>query len=126
MKEEWKPVRAYESYYLISSYGRIASLQKGFHILHPRRDIKGRRIILLCKYGSESSFKVARLVAEAFVPNPDNKPLVCHKDGRKWNDAYWNLAWMDYQEAPNFECAKQNWILAMSKRKACTYEKQNI
>ncbi len=52
----------------------------------------------LHKNGVEKLYKVHRLVAQAFIPNPENQPVVNHKDGNKWNNRTDNLEWVDQKE----------------------------
>lgn len=101
--EEWRDVVGYEGYYQVSNLGNVRSLdrfvecrgsmrfQKG-RIMHPGSDGFGyKQVILHNKKGK--LFKVHRLVAEAFIPNPDNLPVVNHKDEVKWNNNVENLEW---------------------------------
>lgn len=53
---------------------------------------------LRLKNGSRKTFKVHRMVAEKFVPNPEDKPEVNHKDGNKENNCDWNLEWVTHSE----------------------------
>jgi len=69
----------------------------------------GRRTVLLCQNRTKKSCYVYRLVALAFLPNPENKPCINHKDGNKANDCLENLEWCTYAE--NMEHAKINGLL---------------
>lgn len=53
------------------------------------------RVILTNEKGIEKEMDVARMVAEAFVPNPDNKPYIHHKNGNKMDNRAENLEWVD-------------------------------
>ena len=65
--------------------------------------------IVLCKKGRESeSYKIHRLVAEYFIPNPDNKPEVNHKDLNKQHNYYTNLEWVSRKE--NYDHGTENGI----------------
>ena len=58
----------------------------------------GYQKVNISMHGKEKLISVHRLVAEAFIPNPDNKPEVNHKDGNKKNNAVWNLEWVTSKE----------------------------
>ena len=96
MKEVWKDI--YEEYQ-ISNLGRIKSLKWGKErILTPRKNFKGYMQIHIRVNGKDKVIKVHRLVAEAFIPNPDNKPQVNHIDGNKENNTSLNLEWCTNSE----------------------------
>ena len=91
MTEEWRPVKDYIDYF-VSNWGRIKSLKSGEErILKPGIN-KGHLQVELRKDGEGHNKQVHRLVAEAFIPNPENKPYVDHIDGNPLNtieiDAY--------------------------------------
>ena len=99
--EIWKPVVGYEGLYEVSNLGRVKSL--------PRKDSKGgiksqRETIwgyLLCqlwKDGKGKNHSVHRLVAEAFIPNPEVKQTVNHIDCNKHNNRADNLEWATQSE----------------------------
>lgn len=106
MKEEiWRPVKNYEGWYEVSSYGRVRSLDrvvvysdgrkclwKG-KILKIRKDNVGYLYCILYKNTRHKTSKVHRLVAQAFIPNPDNLPVINHKDEVKTNNRVENLEW---------------------------------
>ena len=92
--EEWKDIQGYEGDYQVSSYGRIKSFKKNKEkILKPQMHYKGYEFITLLKNGISKKYKVHRLVAEAFIPNPNNYPVVNHKDENKSNNNVKNLEW---------------------------------
>jgi len=86
----WKDVSGYEGLYEVSNLGRVKSKRK---IISSVDDGKGYPRLHLSKDGKAKSFRVHRLVAEAFIPNPDCFPIVNHKDGNKENNTVENLEW---------------------------------
>lgn len=98
--EIWKPVKNMETLYKVSNYGRVISIQ--FHgktgcKLMTQTTVKlGYKFVKLrdWKNGIANSFPVHRLVAEAFIPNPENKPQVDHIDTNPSNNNLDNLRWV--------------------------------
>lgn len=99
MEEEFKKINGYEDY-LIGNYGSIISLKKGEkHYIKPFLDSRKRYyFIALCKNGKVKKFLVHRLVALYFCENPENKPVVNHKDHNTQNNNYKNLEWVTTRE----------------------------
>lgn len=96
--EIWKPIKGYEGLYEVSNLGRVKSLPRrgtyGIeHILKPSPNKKGYPQVQLCKNSEYCPKRVHRLVAENFIPNPDNLPQVNHIDGNKLNNNVENLEW---------------------------------
>ena len=94
--ELWRPVKEYDSLYEVSNFGRIRSLPRNGTInavriikLNPKKS--GYINATLTKNNSKKTFRVHRLVAEAFIPNPKNKKQVNHIDGDKSNNSVDNL-----------------------------------
>lgn len=67
-------------------------------IVPQRLNEKGNPVVTLTKDGKSEVFEVKYLVAETFVPNPDNKPFVIHKNGNKQDNRADNLEWSDVDE----------------------------
>ena len=96
---KWKPVfvNGIQTKYEVSSCGMIKSLYLNI-ILQPCLDGDGYPQVNIYVNGKRYCKKVHRLVAETFIPNPDNKPEVNHKDGNKENNDISNLEWVTNQE----------------------------
>lgn len=112
IKEEeiWKDIMGYEGIYQVSNFGRVKSLKRvvhhiegnsyktgGTHILHEKilalSFNYGYAKVTLCKNSASEYRRVNRLVAEAFLDNPLNYPVVNHKDENRANDHFENLEW---------------------------------
>ena len=106
MQEIWMDIKEYEGMYQISNLGRVKSLpRKGStteRILKPNKDTKGYNRVILTKNNSTKTFKIHRLVAEYFIPNPDNLPQVNHIDEVKDNNIVTNLEWCDTKYNCNY------------------------
>lgn len=94
MKEIWKPISGFEGRYEVSNHGRVRNSQK-MRLLKPKPSGAGYRAVAL-GYGNDRS--VHRLVAIAFIPNPEGKPQVNHRDGDKTNNHVSNLEWSTRSE----------------------------
>lgn len=93
----WKPVCGYEGYYDVSSDGRILSLRRGAELKFGNCG-DGYLGVNLSVNGVRRGFSVHRLVAQAFIPNPDGKPQVNHKNGDKTDNRVDNLEWVSASE----------------------------
>ena len=98
-QEIWKDIKGYEGYYQISNMGRVKGLKRKFiHNEYIKKmyyyDNSYVRVSLR-KKSKPKTFLVHRLVALAFIPNPENKKQVNHKDGNKQNNNVCNLEWVD-------------------------------
>lgn len=95
--EIWKDVDGFEGLYQISSYGKIKSLHyyggDREKVLIPIKDKDGYLTIGIWKNKKRHSRKIHRLVAAAFIPNPENLPQVNHKDENPENNMVENLEW---------------------------------
>lgn len=90
MKEIWKDTYIYGSQYQVSNFGRVRNKLTG-HILTSQNDSKGYLRVRMSLHDRKATAKVHRLVAVAFIPNPDNKPQVNHIDTDKQNNSIGNL-----------------------------------
>lgn len=93
--EIWKPVKGYEGLYQVSSLGRLRKVNGVLLKANPKSWYCS---VSLMKNNVRKTFKVHRLVALVFVPNPENKPEINHKDGNKQNNHYLNLEWVTRSE----------------------------
>lgn len=95
--EIWKDIVGFEGYYKVSNYGNIYSIKKD-KIRSPKHNNRGYLIITLSKDKVQSTKLVHRMVALAFLPNPENKPCIDHIDANKENNTLSNLRWCTYKE----------------------------
>ena len=91
-----KPIRNYEGLYEIDELGNVYSLRRN-KIMSPVMINSGYKTVKLSKDNHLTRYLVHRLVAETFIPNPDNLPCVNHKDEDKLNNSVENLEWCTYQ-----------------------------
>lgn len=98
MKTEiWKDIPGYEGYYIVSSLGRVYSVKKKL-LKVPWLTQRGYHEIALYRNTDRKVWKVHRIVAVAFIPNPNHKPQVNHLDGNKINNRLDNLEWVTAKE----------------------------
>ena len=107
MEEIWKDIENYEGYYQVSNLGNIRSLdrliiqvdaKKGKYariikgrIIKPENNKRGYKCVTLTIQNKKVLKPIHRLVAEAFIPNPNNYPVINHIDGNKHNNKATNL-----------------------------------
>lgn len=89
--EIWKEIAGFENY-MVSNLGRVYSKKSGL-ILKPGMDKKGYLRVSFYEHGKSSTYKLHRLVAKAFIENPDDLPQVNHKNEDKTDNRVENLEW---------------------------------
>ena len=106
IKEEWRPVVGYEGKYEVSNLGNVDAIN--FHRQGIRMALKKVKLnngyirVTLYKNGKPKHHAVHRLVASAFIPNPNNYPCINHKDEDKANNAVSNLEWCTVSYNTNY------------------------
>jgi len=95
--EKWMPVHDFENNYKISSLGKIFNIKRG-RLLKPVLNKSGYYTIRLCKDGKKKGFFFHRLLAIHFIPNPENKPFINHKNGVRGDNRLSNLEWCTQKE----------------------------
>ena len=117
MKEEWRDIEGYEGYYQVSNMGRVQGLDRidsaGHRVrgkmLSPNtnKGAEGYRIIGLSRNNQTKFYLVHRLVAIAFIPNPNNLPEVNHEDETLQNNCADNLEWCTRLYNANYGSIKE-------------------
>ena len=96
---ERKPIKGWEGLYEITNDGQVYSIKRNTY-LKPRLSMDGYRRVCLCDNNKRREYRIARLVAEAFIENTENKSQVNHKDYNRQNDCMDNLEWVtNYENA---------------------------
>ena len=117
MKEIWKDIKGYEGLYQVSNLGRVKSLKREIKNQYNKYIIKEKIItsfdngkgylrLYLYKNGISKNYYIHRLVAEAFIPNPNNYMEINHKSGIKTENFVNNLEWCNRKQ--NMEHAYKN------------------
>ena len=96
--EKWRDIPGYEGFYQVSDLGNIRSIR--FNKIRNMKswDSHGYRAVELCVNNDRYTVGIHRLVALTFIPNPENKPEVNHKDRNKSNNNVENLEWVTPSE----------------------------
>lgn len=119
MEEIWKDIAGYENLYMVSNLGRVKSLTR-WHgrtdIILKSHDFMGtyQRVVLADNNRNYTGKSVHRLVATAFLPNPDDFPDVNHKDENPANNTVDNLEWCTHKYNQNYGTRTQRAILGES------------
>jgi hypothetical protein len=97
---KWIPLKNYEGYYEINEAGEVRSLHKrNMHgIIEQHIDRGGYYALQLSKHAITTTHLVHRLLAETYIPNPDNKRCINHRNGNKLNNGLSNLEWVTHSE----------------------------
>lgn len=130
LKEEWKDIEGYEGLYQISNLGRVKSLKrntknqcKNAEVIKTQEIRNGYYSVSLWKNGVGKHHLIHRLISQAFIPNPNNKPQINHIDGNKTNNHIENLEWVT--ESENARHAYNNGLIKPYTRKIIQYD-QNM
>lgn len=104
MEEIWRDIEGYDGLYVINKSGEIKRVYKNKKekILRTHKNNRGYVIVTLSKDSKIKKYKVHRLVAKAFIDNPNNLPQVNHKDENKENNCVENLEWCDNKYNNNY------------------------
>lgn len=123
--EIWKPIAGYEGLYEVSNLGRVKSIEryteykncKSTHRIGIKSKVNGRVVkgriccgyhyVGLTKEGVCKNYRVHRLVAMTFIPNPNNLPIINHKDENRLNNSVGNLEWCDQKYNANYGNARK-------------------
>ena len=120
--EIWRPIEGTNGEYQVSNTGLVKTTKTG-RILTPTVSRHGYERVCLFKMDRERRYRVHRLVAMAFIPNPDNLPQVNHIDGNKRNNNVSNLEWVTNEE--NMHHAKECGLRAGHER-FCESKKKRV
>lgn len=116
--EVWKPIPNYEGYYEVSNVGKVRSVtrtiidSKGRQFTRKGKELSpglknGYLRVTLSKDGINKDIYIHRLVATVFLPNPNNLPVINHKDENKLNNCIENLEWCTYEYNNNYGTTKE-------------------
>lgn len=107
--EEWKNIIGYEGLYEVSDKGNVRNVRRNT-LLKLSKTKYGYIQVYLYKNGIRTGLKVHRLVAQAFIENPDNLPEVNHRDEDKLNNSVDNLEWCSHKYNVNYGHRTENAI----------------
>ena len=96
-----KDIKNYEGLYAVTSCGKVWSYKRK-KFLVPKHSVKGYLFVSLWKDGVFKTKLIHRLVAEAYIPNPNNMPQINHRDENKENNCLQNLEWCDAKYNNNY------------------------
>ena len=111
MNETWRDVVGYEGLYQVSDHGRVKSLNYNKtgqeRLMRLITDKKGYLRVTLWKDGKQKMYQTHRIVAQAFIDNPDNKPCIDHINAIKTDNRVENLRWVTCKENCNNPITKE-------------------
>ncbi len=111
----WRKSPIFPEYYMVSDDGKVLSIRNS-KVLTPATDKCGYYYYVLCVAGDRRTVKAHRLVAKAFIPNPQGKPTVNHKNGIRTDNRVVNLEWATNKEQTNDPLTYQHLMVAMKQR----------
>lgn len=117
INEIWKPVVGFDGLYEVSNLGSVRSLCRYVNGFNGKKLKKGKKlkttiniqgycVVDICYKNKRKQYRVHRLVAEAFIPNPENKPYIDHINTIRSDNRVENLRWVTAQENRNNELTK--------------------
>ncbi len=130
-RRKWKDIEGYEGYYQVSNIGEVRSVDRWVTYKNGRKIFRKGKLmklspgtcgypqVSLCSHGVEKKVSVHRLVATAFIPNPDNLPFVNHKDENKSNNIWTNLEWCTDKYNNNYGTRTERAAKSKSKPVRC-------
>lgn len=125
MEEIFKPVAGFEESYEVSNKGRVFSIRRN-NFLKGKVDKDGYLEFVLSDGANRKYKRGHRLVAEAFIPNPDNLPVINHIDHSKDNNVVENLEWCTvthntkyYYSGPNYKDGEHRMLSSLSNSELC-------
>ena len=135
-EEIWKPIVDYEGYYEVSNLGRVRSVDRYVprknqspqyfegKILKPAINPAGYAWVRISNGRTVKMCRIHRLVAEAFIPNPNNYPIINHKDENKQNNSIDNLEWCTYSYNATYNNSMRARINTRNKNQSYGCEKK--
>lgn len=133
--EEWKDIKDYKGQYQVSNIGRVRSLDREViksdgqislyrgKILKQSKTTAGYYMVVLCNVGKQKPARIHRLVAEAFLPNPNNLPSINHKNEIKTDNRVDNLEWCDQKYNSRYGTARERGLATRNRMKVSGAEK---
>lgn len=129
--EEWRFIPNTDELYMISNMGRVKSLDRIIPFSKWAKKVKGKVLLQHTNFGyclvslgrKEQNIRVHRLVAEAFIPNPDKLPIINHLNEIKHDNRVENLEWCDYSYNLNYG-SRKGWQRKINGVAVCQYTKE--
>ena len=100
--EEWRDIEGYGGRYQVSNKGNVRSLQRGWYLDLKPRNQRGYLFVVLYDGEMHKRRPIHRIVAETFIPNPNDYPIINHKDENPANNCVENLEWCTYKYNSNY------------------------